>query len=312
MLDKFCSTEVAALAEKFLQFLTIERAYSPHTVVSYRNDLNYFFETLYKSRAKVIAKNDLENLAVADFRKWLASRAANHCNSSSARAVSCLRSFFKFLNSNQLILNHQIERIKTPKVTKPLPRSVDYLDIKKIISAIEEGENKVEWIAKRDLALLTLIYGCGLRISEALSISKKSLDAGDTMIVKGKRSKQRMVPLLAIVRERINDYLLTCPYLLPPNKIAYEQSIFFGARGKPYSQRLFRAAIQKLRRKLNLSEAITPHAFRHSFATHLLEAGGDLRTIQELLGHEKLSTTERYTKVDRKRLLEVYQKLQDR
>jgi integrase/recombinase XerC len=169
-----------------------------------------------------------------------------------------------------------------------------------------KGFNKEHWCYLRDLALLTLIYGCGLRISEALAVTKDDLH-DDYLKVLGKGSKERILPMLKIVKERIDDYLKNCPY-----GFASSNPIFLGARGGNYHPTLFQALIRRIRKSLQLPDSVTPHAFRHSFATHLLESGGDLRSIQELLGHSSLSTTQRYTKVDKKRLLDVYANLHPR
>ncbi len=301
-----CDSDLINLIEKFLRFLTAEKKYSNHTINSYRIDIFHFFDFLFRVKAKTITINDAENLTVYDFRKWLAERLPNHVNSSNARALASLRSMMRFFHQNNLLKNQEISKIKTPKIAKPIPKSVDQIDIEKIFSEIA-NIHKSEWKAKRDVALLTLIYGCGLRISESLSVTKNDLENSQTLIVSGKGKKQRMVPLLEIIRKRIDEYLAICPFL-----INSKQPIFLGSKGKTYSRQEFAMLIQKIRRNLNLSKNITPHSFRHSFATHLLEAGGDLRTIQELLGHESLSTTQRYTKIDKARLLNVYEKFSPR
>jgi integrase/recombinase XerC len=301
-----CDSDVTNLIKKFLLFLEVEKKYSPHTISSYRTDIFYFFDFLFRVKIKAIDQNDLENLSVHDFRKWLSERLPNHVNASNARALASLRSMFRFFNQNNLLKNQEISKIKTPKTAQPVPKSVDQIDIEKIFSEISKIR-KTAWQAKRDIALLTLIYGCGLRISESLAVSKKSLENSQTLIVTGKGKKQRMVPLLEIVKKRIDEYLATQPF-----EINFSQPIFLNFKGKPYTRFNFANLIQKIRRNLNLSETITPHAFRHSFATHLLEAGGDLRTIQDLLGHESLSTTQRYTKIDKARLLSVYEKFSKR
>jgi len=301
-----CDSLVTALIEKFLRFLEVEKKYSLHTSSAYRSDIFHFFDFLFRVKRKVISSSDIENLTIHDFRGWLFERLDNHANSSNARGLASLRSMFQFLNQNNFLKNQEIKKIKTPKIGKPVPKSVDQIDIEKIFTEIAKIRKK-PWQAKRDIALLTLIYGCGLRISESLSVNKKSLENSQTLIITGKGKKQRMVPLLEIVKKRIDEYLLVCPF-----KIDSYQPIFLGPKGMPYTRFNFELLIQKVRRNLNLSKTITPHAFRHSFATHLLEAGGDLRTIQELLGHESLSTTQRYTKIDKVRLLSVYEKLQKR
>jgi integrase/recombinase XerC len=301
-----CDSAVIELIDKFLRFIEVEKGYSINTINSYRIDIFYFIDSLFRAKNSPVKKTDLEEISVHDFRKWLVERRDDHTNSSNARALACLRSFFKFLSRNELLSNSEIEKIKTPKVVKPLPRSVDEFDIKKIFAAILQVQ-KVEWKAKRDLALLTLIYGCGLRISEALAVSKKNLENTQTLIVTGKGKKQRMLPLLPIVKKRIEEYLLVCPFVLEP-----DAGIFVGSKGKAYSRYDFDRLISKIRKMLGLSDTVTPHSFRHSFATHLLEAGADLRSIQDLLGHENLSTTQRYTKIDRSRLLSVYEKFSRR
>ncbi len=301
-----CSSEVNLLIEKFLRFLEVEKRYSFNTVNSYRIDIFYFVDFLFELKGKIINKDDLENLNLHDFRKWLSQRLDSHNNASNARGLASLRSAFSFFYKNKLINNCEIKKIKTPKISRPLPKAVDKDDIEKFYAAIIKI-HKEAWQVKRDIALLSLIYGCGLRISEALSITMKDLASAQMLIVNGKGKKQRIVPLLPMVRKKIDEYLESLPF-----KIDLNVPIFLGMKGKAYTRRDFSGIIFKIRKELNLAETITPHAFRHSFATHLLEAGGDLRTIQELLGHENLSTTQRYTKVDKSRLLSVYEKFQNR
>lgn len=305
-IDDKCNADLLELTTKFFNFLTIEKRYSNHTINSYKTDIFYFLDFIFKLKGKILIKDDLEILTIYNFRNWLASRLKNHDNSSNARAVSSLRSFFKFCNENFLLKNQEINKLKTPKIKKLLPKAVDEVDIKNIFNEIKNIYKNSEqnlWKIKRDEALLTLIYGCGLRISEALSVNQKSLQNNQTLIVNGKGKKQRMVPLLPIVKQKIDEYLKICPF-----SIAFEKPIFVGSKGLTYSRRDFSHVIQTIRQNLGLPETTTPHAFRHSFATHLLSAGGDLRTIQELLGHESLSTTQRYTKIDKERLLNAYEK----
>lgn len=303
-IEELVKQDVLNLIEKFFLYLESEKNYSINTIISYQTDLFYFIDFLFKMKDQKISKKTLQNLVVSDFRKWLLNNLEQEkIASSNARALSSIKSFFRFLSKNNLLKNEEIEKVKRPKVAKSVPKSVDEIDIEKIFDIIKKQKNKDSWQIKRDLALLTLIYGCGLRISESLSITKKDLRNNDFLIVKGKGKKQRMVPILPIVKKRIDQYLAVCPY-----KIASDQTIFLSQNNKNYSPRVFSRLIQKIRRELNLAETITPHAFRHSFATHLLESGGDLRTIQELLGHSSLSTTQRYTKVDRNRLLSEYKK----
>ena len=296
--------EVKNLAEDFLVYLASEKRCSNHTIVSYHNDIFYFFSFLKNQSGTLIDKPRLENLIIQDFRSWLVFRKENNfSNSSTARAISCLRSFFKYLNRHKIIANKTIENVKTPKLGKPIPKAIDKIDIDSITDLIAQF-SKIDWLIKRDLALLTLIYGCGLRISEALSITGNHLGNNGVMIITGKGNKQRMVPVLPIVEKRINQYLSALPHQINNN-----DPIFLGLRGKKYQPAMFEKLIQNIREFLSLPDTVTPHSLRHSFATHLLEAGGDLRTIQELLGHSSLSTTQRYTKIDKNRLLEVYNKV---
>lgn len=305
-INEICGQKIVLLLEKFSRYIEAEMRYSRHTLNSYKTDILYFLQFIAKEKNKILDENDLEELTIYDFRTWLGGRMENHNNASNARALASLRAFFKFLNENNLIKNRQIEKIKTPKIAKAIPKAVEVLDIEKIFSAIADFR-KNSWEVKRDQALMSLLYGCGLRISEGLSISKKSLQNDQVLTVTGKGKKQRMVPLLPIVKKRIEEYLVELPFALDD-----ESGIFISHSGKAYSRFDFDHLIKNLRRSLNLSETITPHSFRHSFATHLLESGGDLRSIQELLGHENLSTTQRYTKIDKSRLLSVYNSVQKR
>ena len=305
-IKELCDDFVNKIIIEFFIFLQKEKKYSSNTISSYQDDIVNFINFIYKSTNNIIDKNFLEKLAVVDFRGWLSERLSNHGNNSNARAISTLRSFFRFLNENNLIENRQIFRIKTPKVSKPLPRAVEFSDIKKIIEKLENfHENR--WEVERDQAILFLVYGCGLRISEALSLNKIALQNQSNLVITGKGKKQRMVPLIPIIKNKIDNYLAKCPFEIKP-----QQPIFLTKFNKAYSRRSFAGLILTLRRALNLSEDITPHAFRHSFATALLQENVDLRTIQELLGHESLSTTQRYTKIDRVRLLESFKKFSKR
>ena len=305
-IKELCDDFVNKIIIDFFIFLQKEKKYSNNTISSYQDDISNFIYFIYKATNKIIDKNFLEELAVADFRSWLSERLNNHGNNSNARAISTLRSFFRFLNENNLIENRQIFRIKTPKVSKPLPRAIEFADIKKIIEKLENF-HKNRWEIDRDQAILFLVYGCGLRISEALSLNKIALQNQSNLVITGKGKKQRMVPLIPIIKNKIDNYLAKCPFEIKP-----QQPIFLTKFNKAYSRRSFAGLILTLRRALNLSEDITPHAFRHSFATALLQENVDLRTIQELLGHESLSTTQRYTKIDRVRLIESFKKFSTR
>lgn len=291
------------MTEKFFVYLEVQKKYSLHTVTSYQNDIFYFIIFIFKLKGQKINKNILRNLTINDFRAYLTQKFdEGHKNSSNARSISAIRSFFGFLNKNNIIKNGEIERVKTPKVAKSLPKAIDEIDINKIITAVAEFKIE-EWQRVRNLALIYLVYGCGLRISEALSLSKAELLGGDFLTIKGKGGKQRIVPVLPIIQSKIKEYVKLCPH-----RVSDKGVLFIAKKGGEYSDRAFRKFLMDLRRQLNLTENVTPHAFRHSFATHLLQSGGDLREIQELLGHSSLSTTQRYTKIDKDFLISEYKK----
>lgn len=298
-----CDDYVNKILELYYEHLIKEKKYSKNTILSYKNDLDNFIFFNFKSSKKKVDKNFLENLQIDNFRQWLSKRLDSEiCNNSNARALSSLRSLYIFWNENNYIQNNKIFKIKSPKIKAPLPRAIDFLDIKKIIETIE-NYHQDSWENKRDLAILFVVFGCGLRISEALSLTKVALQNQQNIIIKGKGDKERMVPLLPIILQKINNYLNSCPFPISNN-----QPIFLSKNNKSMHRSNFAKTISQVRKKLNLSENVTPHSFRHAFATELLNENVDLRTIQELLGHASLSTTQRYTKVDKKRLLESVKK----
>ena len=298
---------------KFLNFLQVEKKYSSNTIEAYHRDLVFFLNFFSDLKQTKVDVDTLESLSLFDLRKWLSQRSLNHTNSSNARAVAVLRSFFKFLKRRNLITNQEIDKLKTPKIVKSLPRPVAIADIKKIIEEIAVIRKK-EWHAKRDQALIYLVYGCGLRISEALSIRMIDIQNFQNLVVMGKGKKQRIVPLLEPVIDALKKYFQICPYNLNAdlNNPLRLQSIFLKDNGQAMARFDYNQLITLIRRKLNLSEDITPHSFRHSFATHLLQNGSDLRVIQDLLGHESLSTTQKYTKIDRVKIIEAFQKFANR
>jgi len=297
-----CDNYINKIYDLYFDYLYKEKKYSVNTILAYQNDIDNFINYIYNISKKIVDKNFIEKLELNDFRQWLSERLNNHINNSNARAISSLKSLFIFWNENKYILNNKIAKIKTPKISKPLPRAVEFTDIQKIIATIENFQQE-QWQNKRDLAILFVVFGCGLRISEALSITKITLANQQNIIIKGKGNKQRIIPLLPIIKERIDDYLAICPFSLKN-----EDPIFVSNNNKLYHRSNFAKIISNIRKQLNLSEDITPHSFRHAFATELLKENVDLRTIQELLGHASLSTTQRYTKVDQKRLLEDVKK----
>jgi integrase/recombinase XerC len=295
------SATLAAHLEAWLDALRELRQYSRHTQISYRNDLAHFLHFLSRHEGGEVSEAHLQRLEVRDLRAWLAARTMEKFSAASnARALSAVRGFFRYLEKNAMLKNAAAFSLRTPKLPKALPKALS--EPQSLTSVLSIPELSDGWIALRDRALLMLLYGCGLRISEALSLRKR--DAEDTAVflsITGKGNKTRLVPILPAVRAAMQDYLRACPYASGANG-----SLFLGARGKPLQPAIFQKQLRHLRALIGLPDSATPHAFRHSFATHLLSAGGDLRAIQELLGHASLSTTQRYTKIDRQRLGKAY------
>lgn len=295
---------------KFLSFIYSEKRYSINTVKAYACDIYSFIDFLSQKIKEDIDSKALQDARLVDFRGWLSFRLKNHDNISNARALSAVRSFFKFLEINYNINNNEIKKIKTPKISKPIAKSIDVVDIDKVLKYISTN-HKEKWKNERDEALIFIIYGCGLRISEVLSITKNSIIQNgfnkDSLNILGKGGVERVIPILPIIIKKITQYLDNLPF-----SINNEQVIFLNDSGKTLNRRCVNQLLINIRRNSNLSESITPHAFRHSFATHLLESGADIRSIQQLLGHKNLATTERYTKVNKAKLLDSYSKFQIR
>jgi integrase/recombinase XerC len=282
-------------------WLAGERRASAHTSAAYGRDLAGFLDFLTEHLGEPPSLASIDGLQAADYRAYLASRAGEVERSSVARGLSVVRGFVRFLERRGLASNAALAVLRAPKLPHSVPKPLSVADAAEMIDASDALTTSV-WQAKRDVAVLTLLYGCGLRISEALGLTCSEAPRGDQIMITGKGRKDRLVPVLPAVREAIADYLAACPYPLPR-----AGPLFVGARGGPLSPRLVQRQMTNLRRALGLPETATPHALRHSFATHLLGAGGDLRAIQELLGHSSLSTTQRYTSVETERLLAVYQ-----
>jgi integrase/recombinase XerC len=278
-----------------------ERRASAHTVAAYGRDLAFFLDFLTGHLGMVPSLAAIDELRAADFRAYLARRAGDGIERPSlARGMSVLRGFLRFLQRRGLASATALSALRAPKLPPAVPKP---LTVDDAIAAVDAaGDLPPEgWQGKRDTALLSLMYGCGLRLSEALGLSRGEAPTGETLTVIGKGRKQRQLPVLPAVRTAIAEYLAACPYAL-----ATDDPLFVGARGGPLHPRLVQRQMETLRAFLGLPGTATPHALRHSFATHLLGAGGDLRAIQELLGHASLSTTQRYTSVETERLLAIY------
>lgn len=276
------------------------RRLAPLTLEAYLRDLGQFITFLSAHTGGEVSLRTLQDLRAADIRAFLAARRNDSLGSRSlARALSAIKSFFGFLERENILASEALSAIRTPRQARSLPRALTVLEAKATITTTDEIED-TPWVAARDMAVISLCYGAGLRISEALGVTRADLEAS-ALRVTGKGGRTRLVPLIAPVRQAIDSYLGLTPFHPGPN-----EPIFRGEKGGPLSPRLIQLRMQRLRGALGLPPSATPHALRHSFATHLLGRGGDLRAIQELLGHASLSTTQIYTAVDTERLLESY------
>ena len=274
-------------------WLLKQRLYSLHTLDAYSRDLAIFLKKI--SPDKLLSLSDLENLQVHDFRRFLSSRAAQNINKSSmGRELSAVKNFFKWLDVNGIAKNPAISIIGTPRKNKILPKALEADDAFNLLrTATDDKIASNAWQGLRDRAILTLLYGCGLRISEALALNVGDItDQSDFLRIKGKGNKERIVPLIPIIWQCISAYLAESPY-----QPRVGEPLFLGARGERLSPRIIQRQVQKLRVRLGLADNLTPHALRHTFATQLLSEGVDLRSLQELLGHSSLITTQRYTDV---------------
>jgi len=290
----------AALAARWASHLQHDRRRSPHTVRAYAATAHRLIEFLGRYRGELIEESALTQISAPDLRAFLADRrAAGLGASSAARELSGVRAFLRYA-AEQQGGPAQLPRTRAPKRPRTLPRpgaSGDVLDLAE--NAADAASEP--WMGARDLAILLLLYGAGLRVAEAMSLRASVLPIGATLRVTGKRSKTRVVPIVPAARDAIDDYVRQCPYPLKD-----DVPLFVGARGGPLNPDLVRRAVAAARKRLGLPDTLTPHALRHSFATHLLARGADLRALQELLGHASLSSTQIYTAVDAARLLDVY------
>jgi integrase/recombinase XerC len=293
--------DAAAAAEDFLGSLANERQYSPHTVSAYHRDLESFFAFAQEHLGAPLNLDSANALAVSDFRSYLSKRRGDGISGTSlGRALSTLRSFFRYLDKNNLASNQAIRSVKRPKIPHAVPKP---LSPEAALASIDmvDALDVLPWIAARDTSILTLLYGCGLRISEALGLQRGDVPFRDAIRIVGKGNKERVVPVLPIVAKSVEAYVALCPFVMTT-----DGPLFVGVRGKRLNAGVVQRQMRQVRIALGLPDTATPHALRHSFATHLLSSGGDLRSIQELLGHASLSTTQRYTEVDTDHLQRVY------
>lgn len=296
--------EIAREARAWLEHLAGEKRASLHTLDGYARDARFFLSFLAEHRGAMADDATLTGLSAADLRAFLARRRmAGLGNRSLLRALAAVRSLLRFLEKKGLAKTDVFGALRAPKRPHSLPKALTIADARDLLEpASRAGEAREPWVIARDAAVLALLYGAGLRISEALSIERDRAPIGecDRVAILGKGGKTRVAPVIEPVRRAIEAYLGLCPYDLSGGPL------FVGAKGGPLSPRIVQLAVQRMRGALGLPDSATPHALRHSFATHLLGRGGDLRTIQELLGHASLSTTQIYAAVDKARLLEAY------
>ncbi len=294
------------LLNRFLAQLSAVKNASPKTVDAYRRDVSGYLGFLASHWGGPLGKAALAEVGAPDIRAWIAAERGRGLSArSTARALSAVKSFHRWLDAAEGVSNSAIAAARGPKVKARLPRPVDPAAATALID--DAADNDEPWIAARDAAVLTLLWGCGLRISEALSLKLQDAPLPEALRIVGKGGKERVVPVLPAAREAVNEYLRLLDHPGPP-----DMALFLGARGGPLGARAVQKTMAAARMRLGLPATATPHALRHSFATHLLEAGGDLRAIQELLGHASLSTTQAYTAVDQSRLMEVYERAHPR
>ncbi|HXJ01950.1 MAG TPA: tyrosine recombinase XerC [Micropepsaceae bacterium] len=291
---------VPELIRAWLASLAHERRMSPHTLRAYGDDAQRFLGFFAFHRGGAVTLAALRDLRAADVRAFVTARRAEGLGPRGVqRALAALRSFYRYLERENLADSAALRSVRSPKLPRTLPRPLSETDAARTI--LEAGQDEEPWIAARDAALVTLLYGTGLRISEALSLNHGDVPLGEMLTIIGKGNKQRVVPVIAAVREAVDRYAQICPF-----DSGRAGPLFVSRRGKSMSPREAQALMQRLRGRLGLPASATPHALRHSFATHLLTNGGDLRAVQELLGHASLSTTQKYTEVEGAHVLAIY------
>jgi integrase/recombinase XerC len=296
-----CAPDLAAQIKSWLTYLRAEKNLSPHSIRAYTGDISQFIQFLAKHNGRAPSISDLSDVDLRAFRAWMSRMTMNGVASSSrARSLSGLKNFMKWLDKQGVMHNAAISTVRTPKQPHKLPRPLFEKQAMTVIN-YDAASITDEWVSMRNRALFTLLYGCGLRINEALSLDLRDMPRDGFIRVMGKGRKERQVPVLKIVETMLNQYRKLCPF---PETA--DRPLFMGEKGKRMRQQIAQKAMREIRIELGLPENATPHALRHSFATHLLQNGANLREIQELLGHASLSTTQRYTEVDSKELLRIY------
>jgi integrase/recombinase XerC len=297
-----CAADLRDKLERWQDYLRSEKQVSAHTLRAYTTDVSHFIAFLAEHLGTSPGLNDLSFVSIRDFRGWMSRKAMDGTsNASRARSLSGIKSLLTWLDRQGIMHNAAIKTVRSPKLPHKIPRPLHEDQAFEVIENADMLESK-DWIGKRNIALFTLLYGCGLRINEALSLNLGDMPHDGFLRVMGKGSKERQVPVLAIIEVVLEDYMKSCPY--PQDNKA--RPIFLGSRGQRLNQGVAQRSMRQLRKSLGLPETATPHALRHSFATHLLQNGANLREIQELLGHASLSTTQRYTELNAEEMMRIY------
>lgn len=300
-----CAKDLSEALIEWQRWLKVEKNMSRHTLRAYAGDLSQFVHFLSNHKGKAISIADVSDTSLNEFRSWMSRQTMNgRANASRARTLSGLKNFLSWMDKQGLAHNAAIKTVRTPKMPRKLPRPLHESQAFNIMADTGDGD----WVSLRDRALFTLLYGCGLRIDEALSLDIAQLPRDGFLRVMGKGRKERQVPVLPEIEKALQEYRDACPYAEEGTR-----PLFIGEKnGKRLNQGVAQKAMRDLRRKLGLPETATPHALRHSFATHLLQNGANLREIQELLGHASLSTTQRYTDINAEEMLAIYRKAHPR
>lgn len=295
-----CQGDLAKTLQDWQTWLKVEKNVSKHTFRAYCSDLSYFINFLANHHGEAISINELSATSITDFRGWLSHQAMGGAsNGTRARALSSIKNFLHWMDKQGIAHNAAIQIVRSPKLPHKLPRPLEETQTFRLLDDMPTDN----WVAMRDRALFTLLYGAGLRINEALSLNLEHLPRDGFLRVIGKGNKERQVPILKEIQPALKEYRDACPFPEEPNR-----PLFMGMKGKRLNQGVAQKSMRDLRKQLNLPETATPHALRHSFATHLLRNGANLREIQELLGHVSLSTTQRYTEVNFEDLKNIYKK----
>lgn len=299
-----CQPDLTKILQNWLAWLRVEKNMSKHTIRAYVSDVSQFIDFFSPHLGKALSISDISDSGISNFRAWLSRKAASgNCNASRARSLSGLKNFLSWMDKNGIAHNAKISAIQAPKIPRKLPKALEVTQTFRLLDDMPCES----WIDHRNKALFTLLYGCGLRIDEALTLTLNDLPRDGFLKVKGKGNKERQVPVLEQINQKIESYRIACPFPETPSR-----ALFCNTKGDALHQGVAQNAMRSLRKQLNLPDTATPHALRHSFATHLLQNGANLREIQELLGHASLSTTQIYTDINFEDLKEIYRKAHPR